>query len=285
MKIPGIKAKFFRRSAGEFSGHPSDDSTGDPSDVTLDDSSNESGESFSDSFRNFFNFKHLNLLFLTISFFLFKLSFFSPGNWLTRSINEVGIYLLMTTWMYYFVQLIRRLFQKKTLKLLIYLWVINVAAMVLFLVTSRLNWTDDLVSRVNMVYKLFIIAVPLALLITSVIILATFRELYYLGQKSVPKVIFAFLLGIFSAAFFVFSFVPVEALRDTVLILSFIIIFFNSLRMKWIAFLPRRQKFSCWDYPFVSPHSWALIILSFGETALSLNWWGPIRPGCMSWSS
>jgi serine phosphatase RsbU (regulator of sigma subunit) len=95
--------------------------------------------------------------------------------------------------------------------------------------------------------SLFSLLVVFIFLGSAVYIFTTFRELFFQRQKKDPQTYFNTMLFFFGLAFFSNALMEIDKSldypKDAFFVVSIILIVFNSIRVAWIAFLPKKQKY------------------------------------------
>ncbi len=95
--------------------------------------------------------------------------------------------------------------------------------------------------------SLFSILLNFVFIGSVIYIFSTFRELSFLRQKKDPSVYFNTLLVYFGLSFFSDAFIKIftdaSFVKTAVYVMTIILISLNSVRVSWIAFLPKKQKY------------------------------------------
>ncbi len=123
------------------------------------------------------------------------------------------------------------------------------AALLFFIVSIAnsllANNTDS--TQVTFFNSFFAVLIAFVFIGATAYIFTTFRELFFLRQKKDPSTYFNTMLFFFMFSFFsnlLVSFDPsLDYPRDAFYVVTIVLISLNSIRVAWIAFLTKRQKY------------------------------------------
>jgi len=114
-----------------------------------------------------------------------------------------------------------------------------------FIMSSLFDNVKQLVSDPGFVYSLVLVTYLLIFVVYFSYILVTLRYLFYLNQTKNTKTYFNTMLTMFILASLSSQFLTGESfdfINKTFLIVSVLLIIFNSIRISWIAFLSKKEK-------------------------------------------
>lgn len=118
-------------------------------------------------------------------------------------------------------------------------FIISIANAILGTANGRFNF--------NFFNSLFSVLLTFVFLGAIVYIFSTFRELFFLRQKKDPSTYFKTMLLFFAFSFFSNLLVKVDSSldypRDAFYVVTIVLICLNSIRVAWIAFLTKKQKY------------------------------------------
>lgn len=123
------------------------------------------------------------------------------------------------------------------------------AALIFFIVSvvKALLGTPESTDGVGFFNSLFSVLLIFVFIGAIVYIFATFRELFFLRQKKDPSTYFNTMLVFFALSYFsniLIKFDPnFDYPKDAFYVVTIVLIFLNSLRVSWIAFLTKKQKY------------------------------------------
>ncbi len=198
-----------------------------------------------------------NAIFVSVLLFIYKIIFPVNETIIYLIINEILIFVSVFTWVYYVSEFINPKLSKP-LSLIINTGILN--ALVFFIISIS-SWlfseAQNSVTNSNLIYVLFSTIIVFVFIGSLAYIFSVYKNLCFHKQKKDPSLYFNtmvvfFLLTSFSASFLN----PNKTIEDLQIILDsnndFIynafyvitlsLIFANSLRVAWIAFLNKKQK-------------------------------------------
>ncbi|MFA5806467.1 MAG: SpoIIE family protein phosphatase, partial [Melioribacteraceae bacterium] len=123
------------------------------------------------------------------------------------------------------------------------------AALIFFIVSvvKALLGTPGSSNGARFFNSLFSVLLTFVFIGAIVYIFSTFRELFFLRQKKDPSIYFNTMLVFFALSYFsniLLKFDPTfDYPKDAFYVVTIVLIFLNSLRVSWIAFLTKRQKY------------------------------------------
>lgn len=123
------------------------------------------------------------------------------------------------------------------------------AALIFFIVSviKALLSTSESGNEAGFFNSLFSVLITFVFIGAIVYIFATFRELFFLRQKKDPSIYFDTMLVFFALSYFsniLVKFDPALVYpNEAFSVVTVVLIFLNSLRVSWIAFLTKRQKY------------------------------------------
>ncbi|MEW6506619.1 MAG: PP2C family protein-serine/threonine phosphatase [Bacteroidota bacterium] len=187
-----------------------------------------------------------NAIIVSILLFLFSLFFPQHDSFLLLLINEVLVFLVL----YFILSYIKPLLGSKTDSP--FTLVLN-AGILAALVFSIISISDSLFgsladkdANLNIIYSLFSIILIFIFIVAAIYILASFRELFFLRQKTDPGMYFNTMQVFFLLTFFSSLLLKIDPDFDypynSFFVVSIVLISLNSLRVAWIAFLVKKQK-------------------------------------------
>jgi phosphoserine phosphatase RsbU/P len=181
---------------------------------------------------------------------LFKLFFAANDNSLFHFINEVLVLFTILILILY----VNDLFHEKKfspMSLVMNLGIMN--AIIFIAVTFSDSFApvlfgsiSDAVKNHGIFYNIISFVYTIVIAAIAVHIFLIFKELYFLGQKRKTSIYFNtmvvfFLLASFSTILLNPDF---SYIKNTFLIISIILIIFNSIKISWIAFISKKEKLS-----------------------------------------
>lgn len=188
-----------------------------------------------------------NAIVLSIVLFLFNLVFPIHDAFLLSLIHE-GIVFLTIFFLYNYLQ---QSLSKKLDTPLSLVLNIGILGALLFFVLSIANSTYEADSSgkisLNFFNSLIFILIIFLFIASIVYIFASLRELFFLRQKKDPSVYFNTMLVFFALCFFSNILILADSELDypfsAFYVVSIVLICLNSIRVAWIAFLTKKQKY------------------------------------------
>ena len=200
------------------------------------------------------NRKVENAFFVSVLLFVFKIIFPSVHNYFLLFINETLILVTAYFWFIYVEEFVNpRL--SKPLSLIINAGLLNA---LLFFLMSASSWLfSGLKDSTDLIYVLFSSIIAFVFIGALSYIFAVYKKLCFYRQKKNPGLYFNIMLVFFIltslSASFLNSYSGAEGLKivlyktnnfiyNALLTITIILIFLNSFRVAWIAFLNKKQK-------------------------------------------
>jgi phosphoserine phosphatase RsbU/P len=123
------------------------------------------------------------------------------------------------------------------------------AALLFFIIsiTNAVLGKNGESSQIGFFNSLFAVLIAFVFIGATVYIFATFKELFFLRQKKDPRTYFNTMLVFFAFSFFSNLLVKFDSSldypRDAFYVVTIVLICLNSIRVAWIAFLTKKQKY------------------------------------------
>lgn len=209
-----------------------------------------------------------NAILLSVLLFLFNLVFPLHDNTILFCINEILVFLTM----FFLYNYIHQFLSSKVdspLSLILNAGILGALLFFIISITNSLFGSEN-GGKINFNFfnSLFSILLIFVFLGAVVYIFSTFRELFFLRQKKDPTTYFNTVLVFFTLSFFSGILLQfgsdLDYISDTFYYMTIVLICLSSIRVAWIAFLPKRQKY------YLLIFSVILSIL-FGATAFIAN--------------
>jgi len=187
-----------------------------------------------------------NAILVSILLFLFNLIFPLHDSTLLAIINEILVFLTVFFLFNYIHQFLK---SKVDSPLTLVLNGGILAALIFFIVSisKAILGSPDNNKGVGFFNSIFSILLIFVFIGSVDYIFSTFRELFFLRQKKDPKMFFNTMLVFFTLSYFSNIFLLFDSTfdyaRDAFYVVTIVLIFLNSLRVAWIAFLPKKQKY------------------------------------------
>jgi phosphoserine phosphatase RsbU/P len=185
-----------------------------------------------------------NTILVAILLFLFNIIFPLHDTIVLSIINEALVFLTVF-FLYNYIQ--RFLHSKVDAPLTLVLNAGILAALIFFIVSiiNAIYGADK--NNTGFFNSLFSILIVFVFIAAIVYIFSTFRELFFLRQKKDPITYFNTMLIFFTLCFFSHILLLFDSMldyaHDAFYVVTIVLISLNSLRVSWIAFLPKRQKY------------------------------------------
>jgi len=198
-----------------------------------------------------------NAIFISVILFIYKIIFPINETIFYLIINELLIFLSVFAWVYYVSEFINPKLSKP-ISLVINSGILN--ALVFFLISIS-SWlfseTQNSVIDINIIYVLFSTIVIFVFIGSIAYIFGVYKNLCFHRQKKDPSIYFNTMIVFFLLLSLTSSFLsPNKSVEDLQIILdsnndfiynalyvvTIILIFGNTLRVAWIAFLNKKQK-------------------------------------------
>jgi phosphoserine phosphatase RsbU/P len=187
-----------------------------------------------------------NTILISILLFLFNLVFPIHDSPILSIINEVLIFGSL----FFAFNYISQFLSSKVDSPLSLVLNSGILAALLFFIISIINSVfgrNGDTTQINFFNSLFMVLIAFVFIGATVYIFATFKELFFLRQKKDPRTYFNTMLVFFTFSFFsnmLTKFDPsLDYPRDAFYVVTIVLICLNSIRVAWIAFLTKRQKY------------------------------------------
>lgn len=187
-----------------------------------------------------------NAILVFILLFLFNLVFPQHDSTLLFICNEVLVFLTVL-FSYNYVHGFLNSKVDSPLSLVLNAGIL--AALIYFIISvvNALLGSPEKSSGIGFFNSLFSILLTFVFIGAIVYIFSTFRELFFLRQKKDPSTYFNTMLVFFALSYFSNVFLAFDPILDypknAFYVVTIVLIFLNSLRVSWIAFLTKRQKY------------------------------------------
>jgi serine phosphatase RsbU (regulator of sigma subunit) len=188
---------------------------------------------------------------LTIILLFFRLTVYSPGSFILTHISELFVILTFAALYSYLLELIK----SKSVNPLAFVMNIGILSAVLFFLLTFSDWilsnlitkTEGMAINHGLVQNLLSFIYSYIILGSLAILLLAFRELYFYRQKKNVSTYFNtmivfFILTCLSVLFD--NVIEPNYIKQTFLIISVLLIFINSIKISWIAFIVKKEKIS-----------------------------------------
>ena len=127
----------------------------------------------------------------------------------------------------------------------------GILSAILFFITSLSSVLFDKFENIEtesgIIYSLLTIVVSIFYVFSITYILSSFSELFFLRQKKSREAYFNTMLVVFSIAFFASTIAEIDNelnfIKKTFFVVAIVLISINSIRVSWIAFLSKKQKY------------------------------------------
>lgn len=188
-----------------------------------------------------------NAILFSIILFIFNLVFPMHSDFILMIVNECLVILtIFFLYKYIYESLSRNLDSPLSL-----VWNAGILTALLFFILAFTNslFETGTDGKVSLSFFNSLIAVLLAFLFVgaTVYIFSTFRELFFLRQKKDPSTYFNTMLAFFGLSFISNLLISVDPAldypKDAFYVVTIVLISFNSIRVAWIAFLSKKQKY------------------------------------------
>jgi phosphoserine phosphatase RsbU/P len=186
-----------------------------------------------------------NAILVSIILFLFNLIFPLHESTILSIINEVFVFLTFF-FLYNYIHLFLNSKVDSPLTLVLNAGIL--AALIFFIVSIAnviLGSGDN--RSIGFFDSLFSVLLVFVFIGAIVYIFSSFRELFFLRQKKDPSTYFNTMLIFFALSFFSNIFLLFDSTldypRDAFYVVTIVLICLNSVRVSWIAFLPKKQKY------------------------------------------
>lgn len=182
----------------------------------------------------------------SILLFVFKILFNSNESFILNLVSETIVFLTWFLWVSYLIDFI----QSKLISPLPVVLNIGILTALTFFAISISSVMFDLATfnpDQNFITSIFTLIISFMFLAASSYIFASFRELFFLRQKHDPKTYFNTMVVFFILLYFSNLLIKIDPEFDypknAFYVVALILISVNSLRVAWIAFLTKKQKF------------------------------------------
>ncbi|MCL6100042.1 MAG: SpoIIE family protein phosphatase, partial [Bacteroidetes bacterium] len=187
-----------------------------------------------------------NAILLSILLFLFNLIFPIHDSLILSIISEV----LVFGTLFFLYNYVHQFLSSKVDSPLSLVLNAGILAALLFFIISIANaliGTSGGKGNLGFFNSLFSVLLTFVFLGAIVYIFSTFRELFFLRQKKDPSTYFKTMLVFFAFSFFSNLLVKIDSSldypRDAFYVVTIVLICLNSIRVAWIAFLTKKQKY------------------------------------------
>ncbi len=185
-----------------------------------------------------------NAVIISSLFFIFKIASPSSPNAYLVLINELFMFLLLSSWIYYTIEVIHEK-SEQPMMLVVNSGILIAAVYFLMIVTPDIL-TEAFSKNANLAEKLIGLILNFTFLAAGIASFVVLRELFFLRQKKNPKFYFDVMLWTLIIIFFVRLLIALGlhlvALVSALYVVAVIIFTINSIRVAWIAFLTKREK-------------------------------------------
>jgi phosphoserine phosphatase RsbU/P len=186
-----------------------------------------------------------NAILVSIILFLFNLIFPLHESPVLSIINEVLVFLTIF-FLYNYIHLFLSSKLDSPLTLVLNAGILG--ALVFFIVSiANVIFGNGETTSIGFFDSLFSILIVFVFITAIVYIFSTFRVLFFLRQKKDPGTYFNTMLIFLALSFFSNIFTlfdtSLDYPRDAFYVVTIVLICLNSVRVSWIAFLPKRQKY------------------------------------------
>jgi sigma-B regulation protein RsbU (phosphoserine phosphatase) len=195
------------------------------------------------------NFKLQLLLSAIVLLFIYKLTIYSAGSFILHTINEVILIGTVVLFILYLIEVLRTKILNP-LSMVMNIGIIN--AILFFLIafsdsilTGMFGSIDDRIKSPGIVFSSISFIYVLVLIVLTSFIFLMYRELYFLKQKRNVSTYFNTMVVFFILASFstvLARFPELSYIKNTFLIISILLIIFNSMKISWIAFIVKKEK-------------------------------------------
>ena len=183
---------------------------------------------------------------ITVLLFIFKILFYSADTYILFFFNELLVFGSLYLWTLYIIDFIH---PKANSPLSIFLNIGILTALIFFILAiSTAAFEQETISNSSFVTSFFSLIFSLVFFGASIYIFTAFRELFFLRQKRDPKTYYNTMMVFFVLVFFSNLLIRInpdfDYPKNAFYVVTIVLISINSLRVAWIAFLPKRQKIS-----------------------------------------
>jgi len=226
-----------------------------------------------------------NAILISILLFLYNLVFPMHDTLMLAVINELLVFLSIF-FLYYYI--IRFLNAKVDSPLTLILNAGILAALIFFIVSiaNTILGSSNKNEQIGFFNSLFAVLLAFVFIGSVVYIFSTFRELFYLRQKRDPSAFFNSMLVFFALTFFsnllIFFDPSFDYPKDAFYVVTIVLIFLNALRISWIAFLTKRQKYYLLLISIILSILFAINFMTFTENSIMTKVIYSFSPGLLS---
>lgn len=192
-----------------------------------------------------FRSKLENAIIFSIVLFVLKI-IFPVQSVFELIISEVFIIVTVYLWAGYIIGVIAR---KKVLSIPLILNAGIISALIFFILSVATSFFNDdfqFSLQENIVSSIFILFLIFIFIYCVIYIFTVLRHLFFLRQKNEPGKYFTTMLVFFLLAAFSNTLLKIDPSTDyiskSLFFVSILLIIVNSIRVSWIAFLPKKQK-------------------------------------------
>ena len=187
-----------------------------------------------------------NAILLSILLFLFNLIFPLHDSLILSVLNEV----LVFGTIYFLYNYIHHFLGSKVdspLSLVLNSGILVALLFFMISIANALFGQNSEKGNPNFFNSLFSVLLTFVFIGAIVYIFSSFRELFFLRQKKDPSTYFKTMLAFFALSFFSNMLIKINSSldypRDAFYVVTIVLICLNSIRVAWIAFLTKRQKY------------------------------------------
>ncbi len=181
--------------------------------------------------------------------FFFKLFFTPAPNIYIKILNEILVIATSVSFIVYMIELMRT----KTINPLTMVMSVGILnAFIFFLLTfsdsiltGLFDNIKETITRPGMAYSIISFLYVFVIFISISYIFLTFKELFFLKQTRNVNLYFSTMIVFFLLTSFATLFDEIEGLsflKNTFFIVSIVLIFINSIKISWIAFIVKKEK-------------------------------------------
>lgn len=181
----------------------------------------------------------------SIILFVFKILFDTSQAFVPVLINELLVFATLYFWILYMVDFIHSNIPSP-LPMILNIGILTSVIFFVISISSVIFDNQTFNPNQNFITSIFTLIVSFMILATSAYIFSAYRELFFLRQKRDPRTYFNTMVVFFALLYFSNLLIKIDSEFDypknAFYVVSLILVSVNSLRVAWIAFLPKRQK-------------------------------------------
>jgi len=182
---------------------------------------------------------------VSIILFVFKILFDTSQAFIPLVINEVLVFITLYFWIIYMMDFIHSK-HPSPLPMVLNIGILTAVIFFVISISSVIFDNETFSPNQNFITSIFSLIISFMILAASAYIFSSYRELFFLRQKRDPRTYFNTMVVFFILLYFSNLLVKIDSQFDypknAFYVVALILVSVNSLRVAWIAFLPKKQK-------------------------------------------